>query len=516
MRDGVELAADLYFPKNASEKSPCVLMRNPAGRKAQPWLSLVGDLIDGGYMVAIQDTRNAVDPDGKTPPYLSDGWDLKQDGYDTVEWLAKSHYTNGLVGTVGFSAVGITQLMMAPSSPPSLRCQYIGHASASLYHHGIFPGGQLCKNQVENWLGFHAGDFGVLAHVCSQPFYNNFWKKLDTLSVADKVTVPAVHYGGWFDTFLQGTIEGFLSRQENGGEGAKGKQKLLIGPWAHFWPYDPTLGDFLVPAEGQKLPIEISPKRWFDFYLKKIPNGADEIPTVTYYVMGPFDGSKSSGNIWRHAKKWPVPSVASSFYLTADKTLSEQKVQKEDQIPFHYDPSSPVPTIGGRNLFLEQGPKDQRPIEERSDVLVFTTPPLDEDVEVTGQVLVKLFFSSTIADTDVAVRLSDVYPDKRSILIADGICRTGVSCRNNQDAIKEVEIDLWATSIVFAKGHQIRISVSGSNYPRYEKNANMGLIGSNKGKFLIAHNHIHLGKKYPSRLILPIVRRGNQWLASSE
>lgn len=512
MRDQVELSADVYYKSEKDPKQlPCLLIRNPAGRKAEPWLSLLS-LVQHDYVVIIQDARNAIDPEGKTLPYLNDGWNELQDGYDTVEWLARSPYCNGQIGTIGFSAAGITQFMLAPSAAPSLKCQYIGQAASSLYHHGIFPGGQLRKHQVEGWLGLYAPDSGIVGYIIGQPFYNDFWKKVDSLAVADRTKVPALHYVGWYDTFLQGTIDGFLAKHEKGGEGAKGKQKLLIGPWTHFWPFVKTLGEFKVPLNGYEPPYDMTPKAWFDYHLKGIANQVDELPAVTYYVMGPLDGEKSSGNVWKQADQWPIPAFEKAFYLTPDRKLSTDRVEGQEALfAYRYDPRDPVPTIGGRNLFLDQGPKDQRPIEERSDTVLFTSEPLEEDLEVTGRIWAKIWFSSDKSDTDLVVRLTDVYPDGKSILIADGICRTGMMMPYQKEyspnKAQEITVDLWSTSQVFAKGHRIRLAVTSSNYPRYEKNPNTGLIGCNKTKTAIARNVVHISEKNPSRLIMPVIPR---------
>jgi len=517
MKDGVELTTDLYFPPGSiiNNEYPCILLRVPAGRRAQPWVQFAA-LANYGYVVAFQDTRSALDAEGKAVPYLDDGWDGHKDGYDTVQWLAKSSFTNGRVGTLGCSAAGITQLMLAPTAPDSLKCQYIGQAASSLYHHAIFPGGQLQKNQVEQWLGLYAPDFSVLAFILGQPVYNKFWEKFDAVANAHTVDVPALHYGGWYDTFLQGTIDGYVSRQENGREGAQGKQKLLIGPWGHFWPMDQRLGDYVVPEHARAAPIDLSEKRWFDYYLKDISNGVAETPNVTYYVMGPFDGSTSSGNVWRHADHWPVPSVETSLFLSEDHQLRERSQISESIITYSSDPKNPVPTIGGRNLFLDIGPKDQRPIETREDVVVFTSEPLKEDLEVTGRIMAKVYFSCDTPDADIAVRLTDVYPDGRSVLISDGLSRIAVPAalqdKTSKDSPREVTVDLCSTSIVFAKGHSIRISIAGSNYPRYEKNMHVGLLGTNSGKSFVSKNKIYTGKRTPSRIILPIVRKGDMWL----
>lgn len=510
MRDGVALSADLYFPPNASpeERHPCILIRVPAGRKAVPW-SHLADMAKHGYVVAIQDTRSAVDAEGKTLPYLSDGWGKLQDGYDTVEWLAKSPFTNGKIGTMGFSAAGITQLMLAPAAPPSLACQYVGQAAGSLYHHAVFPGGQLLKNQMEAWLGYYAPDTGVHAYVIGAPFYNDLWAGLNAISVANRIKVPVLHYGGWYDTFLKGTIDSFCACQHNGAAGAKGRQKLIIGPWNHYWPHDFTLGDFEVPENGRHPPVDISAKRWFDHHLKGQDCDLDSLPPVTYYVMGPFDGSSSAGNVWKQADTWPVPAQEKRWFLTGERTLSETATHATS-LSYASDPNNPVPTIGGCNLFLPSGPRDQRPIEKRDDVVVFTSPPMRQDIEITGNLKAKLYFSADVADTDVVVRLCDVYPDGKSILIADGIYRTAVLNKKNAAAtpsgdIQEIDIDLWCTSILLAQGHALRISVCGSNYPRYEKNLHVGVVGSNAAKGKIATHTIHVGAHTPSCIILPVV-----------
>jgi putative CocE/NonD family hydrolase len=246
--------------------------------------------------------------------------------------------------------------------------------------------------------------------------------------------------------------------------------------------------------------------------------------------MGPFDGSPSSGNIWRTAESWPpVSAKMTALYLTPDHGL-QTEMPFEGIFSYLYDPNKPISTLGGRNLFLESGPKDQRSIEDRDDILVFTSEPLEEEVEITGSLSAKLFIASDRQDTDIVVRLTDVYPDGRSILIADGVYRFGVMCYRSQpegltppsspliypsdhiislNKIEpiQVDIDLGPTSLVFAKGHSIRVSISSSNYPRYEKNLNIGLIGNYSGHFHIAKNTLFMGSRYPSQIILPIVEK---------
>lgn len=514
MRDGLELPTDIYFPKNMVDKLPCILVRTPAGREL--YLEAFVPMTEAGYVVAIQDTRSKIDPNGSTFPLMSDAWGELQDGYDTVQWLANSSFTNGRIGTMGFSAMGISQLMLAPSAPPALKAQYIGFAASSIYHHAMYMSGRPCKEIVEGWLGKYAKDPKILQYVASQAVYNDFWERFNSNKVASKVNVPALLYAGWYDTFLQGTIDAFSSRQKFGAPGARGAQKLVIGPWTHYWPASMALGDFQIPENGRQAPVDISPKRWFDFYLKGLDTGVYALEPVTYYVMGPLDGSPSSGNVWRTAKKWPIPSVSTRYYLWGQgKLVQENPTHPVTAISYRYDPMDPVLSLGGTNLYIPSGPKDQRPIEGRDDMVIFTSEPLEHDLEVTGQVIAKIYFSSDCPETDISVRLTDVYPDGRSILITDGI-----SSITHHDLIGEkatpyfpgdvrlVEVDLWSTSMVFAKGHRLRVAVTSSNYPRFEKSMNTVMGKKHLGTPPVATNKIHLGGRYQSHIILPVTKRG--------
>ncbi len=502
MRDGTKLPTDIYLSKENPKDCPVVLVRTPSGKRA--FHESFVPLTESGYVVAIQDARNSLDRDGKALPWITDGWGELQDGYDTVEWLSKSPYSNGKVGTMGFSAMGMTQLLMAPTAPESLHAQYVGFAASHMYHHAVYMGGALRKSQVEGWLGCYASDPSVMKFVTQLGEDSLFWQCGDCLSQAHRVNVPALHYGGWYDTFSQGTIDAFLAAQKKGKERAKGKQILVMGPWTHHWPRSLDLGDFKIPSNGAKPPFEISAKRWFDFHLKGKTNEFAEIPPVIYYTMGPFDGSGSVGNEWRTADSWPVPSEPEIYYLGSENSLSKNKQPESSAASFRYDPANPVPTVGGRNLFIESGPKDQRVIEKRNDVIVFTSEPLNEDLEVTGRIFAKIYFETDKKDTDVCVRLMDVYPDGKSILVADGIRRLGTVEGFESGKPVEAEVDLWSTSMIFAKGHRVRISVSSSNFPQFDKNLNNG--GNPKAAPEVAFNTVHFGEKTPSHIILPVVK----------
>jgi putative CocE/NonD family hydrolase len=233
---------------------------------------------------------------------------------------------------------------------------------------------------------------------------------------------------------------------------------------------------------------------------------------VHYYVMGDCDDAAAPGNEWRSADRWPPPSTATPYYLHADKSLSTVAPQGTETLTYQYDPEHPVPTLGGQNLLIAKGPMDQRPLESRDDVLLFTSQPLTEPVEVTGRITARLFVSSDCVDTDFTVKLCDVHPDGKSLLVTDGIRRA--SLRNSYEQheplspgeVVELEVDLWSTSIIFNKGHQIRIAVSSSNAPRFEPNPNTGEPHFTAGKTRIANNTVHLSDNHPSHIVLPVVK----------
>ncbi|SCA64101.1 Cocaine esterase [Chlamydiales bacterium SCGC AG-110-P3] len=502
MRDGCKLSTDIYLPSDGGKNVPLLLVRSPAGRTG-PHLEALVPMAQWGYVVAIQDTRSAMDPEGKTMPYIHDAWGEHQDGFDSVEWLSKSEWCDGKVGTVGTSALGITQLLMAPSAPPALKAQYVRLAAPCLYNHAIYSGGRLSKERVEGWLSYYAGHPSVLEFVKGQSEYNDFWAQFNAMEAAHRITAPAVHLGGWYDIFLQGTIDAFISRQENGGSGARESQKLVIGPWTHFWPMEQRFGDFMVPEVAMQLPDHLTEKAWFDHHLKGIDTGVMERSTVAYYVMGALDNTSASGNEWRYADQWPIPSTNTPFYLMPNGALVGTNEDASATLSFTHDPENPVPTVGGRNLFMESGPKDQTVLEQRDDVLVFTSAVLDQDLEVTGRLSATLYLDTDVDDTDVAVRLCDVYPDGRSILVADGLQKVQIKQNALANGSTAVNVDLASTSQVFAKGHRIRVSVAGSNYPCFEKSDNGGKMDSN-GKSAIAHSMLRFSKEYPSQILLPI------------
>lgn len=502
MRDGFKLPANVYLPRgeNVPQKVPCVLVRHPLGKDSidPRWI----ELTKKGYALVVQSTRSFCDPSGKSVPYLTDGWSddhRPADGYDTVQWLASADFCSGAVSTVGISATGITEFLLAPASPPNLCCQYIEMAPPSMYQYAVYPGGQFKKEQVEGWLLIHRRHPSVIDWLKSRPRYDAFWGRFNAIDYADQVRVPQLHLGGWFDIFLQGTVDAFYAAQQHSQSEVRQKHKLIIGPWGHRFRWSGKLGDFPLASSQLAPPVDISQEKWLNCHVKNMKNGVDEAPVVQYYVMGPFDGSSSKGNHWRSASTWPPAGVEyKRYYFSSEKTFSFDPVEKK-AIAVSFDGSSPVPTIGGRNLFVPDGPRDLKELFSRSDVISFCTEPLQEDVEVTGRLWANLYVGDTEKERDVCLRLVDVWPTGEHYLIAEGV--THIPKREYDPKTKDpqlVIVDLWSTSMVFGKGHKIGLLVSASNYPAYD----LSFGPEEKGTAYT----IHLSKKFPSSLALPIMK----------
>ncbi|HIE51077.1 MAG TPA: CocE/NonD family hydrolase [Armatimonadetes bacterium] len=512
MRDGVRLATDIYLPPGKGP-FPVLLTRTPYGKgSGQPH---VGVALRAGYAVVIQDMRGRFASEGTAIAFLDCGWGERQDGYETVEWIARQPWCNGKIGSVGGSAMGITQNLMAGARPPHLVCQYIAVAAASLLPEAVFQGGAFRKALAQGWLESNQFPPENMELFLAHPTYDDLWRLYDTVARAPVINVPAVHLGGWYDIFCQGTIDAFVARQTRGDVGARGRQKLIMGPWTHGLGRREQ-GELVYPENAQVSEEELlrGVLRWFDYWLKGKDNGIMDEPPVRYYVMGDVDDPQAPGNEWRTADTWPVPATPTPLYLRAGNRLTWEKPGPEEPPQTYvFDPENPVPTIGGQNLNLPAGPMDQRPAENRPDVLVFSTAPLTEPVEVTGRIKVHLWAASSARDTDFTAKLCDVYPDGRSMLVTDGIIRARY--REGLDRqvllqpgrVYEFEIDLWTTSLVFNRGHRIRVDISSSNYPRFAVNPNTGepfsLEPTRKVK---ARNTIYHDAAHPSHILLPVVK----------
>jgi putative CocE/NonD family hydrolase len=396
--------------------------------------------------------------------------------------------------------------MAAPVAPDELKAQYVSVAFSDYYSQAAYQGGAFRAQLLERWLKATGMIEKDLATFVSHPTYDDFWKRLNTERHASKVRAPGVFVGGWYDIFVQGTINSFVALHYGGGEGAKGKCRLVIGPIGH----GPIL-ELKYPPSAAKMPACADAFAWFDHVLLGKDNAVANEKAVHYYVMGDPTDPKAPGNCWRHVDDWPPPSRPTAFYLHPEGALLQDKApQGNDRKTYKYDPKNPVPSIGGQELGVPLGPMDQRRVENRPDVLLFSSEELKEPIEVTGRLSAKLFVSSDCPDTDFTVKLTDVYPDGRSMLVTDGILRARFHKSFETESllepgqVYELNVDLWSTSLVFNKGHRIRVAVSSSNSPRFEANPNTGKPFRADQETRVANNTLHLSLKYPSRIILPV------------
>ncbi len=525
MHDGVKLGTDVYLPQT-NGAFPVLLLRTPYNKGIATGIGEDG--ARHGYATVIQDTRGRFASEGANLAFDAD----VEDGYDTVEWLMRQPWCNGKLGTSGGSAGAITQLLLASSDNTNVISQHLTVGGPSLYFDVVYSGGVFRKSLIEDWLRATKFSPDALKLWTSHPSYDDYWRARDLKEHYSKVNAAAVHIGGYFDIFAQGTIDAFVGYQEHGGPGARGKQKLIMGPWTHG-VFSEKAGELNFP-NAKRPPNNVRDQwRWFDHTLKGVDNGIDGEPAVTYYVMGDTSTTNAPGNTWRTASQWPpVPTVTTPYYLHADRTVSKDQPavweplaltttsarQKaaEPALALVYNPTNPVPTVGGRQLTLPAGPKDQRPIEGRPDVLIFTSESLTAPLEVTGRVRAKLWASSDAPDTDFFVRLCDVYPDGRSFNICEGCLRARF--RDFFSEVKllhagqvyEFTLDLFSTSIIFNQGHRLRVHVTSSSTNGYDPNPNTGEPFRSSNRARPARNTIYCDTRYPSQLLLPIAAGQHQ------
>ena len=507
MRDGVKLATDFYVPAEGGPSFPVVVARSVYGRGKGPTDSNVRRCTENGYAFVIQDTRGRGESEGKDLCFADDGWGERQDGADTIAWVAQQPWCNGKIGTWGASALGITQVMMGPAAK-KVTCQSIVVAASDFYGQLAYQGGVFRKSLCEGWLTVQKIPY-IIDEWHSHPTYDDFWKLHNAELQAAQVTAPAIHFGGWWDIFNQGTINNFTSRQYHGGEGAKGNQKLVMGAWVHGPKKHP--GD-LEMRDNFQFDMDKYANRFYEYWLKGVDNGIMKEPPVQYYTVGDVFDEKAPGNEWRTAQDWPpFPTTETAYYLIEGGVLSTAPATAaEAKLAYTYDPNDPCPTVGGAELLLPAGPFDQQPkLSTRQDVLTFVTAPLEKPIEITGSVKARLFVSTDAPDTDFTAKLLDVYPDGKQILMLDSIRR--LKFRNSYEKaeplepnkVGEIVIDLWSISLILNTGHRIGVQVSSSNYPRFEKNPNTGedLPG---GELRVAHNSVYVDASHPSALLLPL------------
>jgi uncharacterized protein len=558
MRDGVVLYADVYRPVEPGSY-PVLLMRLPYDKSVAQAAAYGAPSAYAAhcYIVVIQDLRGLYTSGGTFYPFRDEG----TDGYDTVEWAANLPQSNGKVGMYGFSYVGATQWLAAVKAPPHLAAIAPGHTSSDYYDGWSYEGGAFSLAFEESWpsasLAIGAaprlGDQSVVDKfaearreiaktywhlpIKTYPWLaperpevagyffdwvkhhnrDEYWRQWSIRERWGNVKVPALNLAGWYDVFLNGSIENFVGMRRSGGtDQARNGQKLVVRPYVHI-PWDTKSGDvdFGPQAFNKTMDQQI---RFFDFWLKGKSNGVDKDPPVRVFVMG--------ANVWREAEDWPIPGTRFTKYFMHSRgqanSLSGNGLLTTEppsaaEIPdrYIYDPANPVPSKGGHSCCFATvapvGPYDQTDIEKRVDVLIYSTPPLPEAVEVTGPITVKLFAASSAPDTDWTAKLVDVAPGGKIINLNNGIIRA--SHRNSLEKrdpiepgqIYEYTITVFPTSNLFIAGHQIRLEISSSNFPHYDRNLNTGQPVGVDTKMVVARQTIYHDAAHPSHVVLPII-----------
>jgi len=533
MRDGATLATDLYLPAGYSPAAfpdgiPVILVCTPYDRTHEKPVGAWRDcLVAHGYAFAVQDMRGfygSADQGRGAPRH--------NDGYDTIEWLAAQPWCNGKVGMMGYSHPGAAQYEAAVTTPPHLACAIPAQAPGNYYTDALYPP-VFRKADYETLLR------GVFSARTEQLITRRL-RSRETSRIG-QFSVPMMHSGGWYDFYKEGIIEMFRACQAQGGPAARGNQKLIIGPWGHGVLQEQEPGLPLVLPGGMAYPANSKPDwprqvwlPWFDHWLKGEPTGVMDQPAVRYYLMGATDDPDAPGNHWVEADDFPPDAAPTPYYVHSDGTLTgEAPTAEQAARQFQYDPRDPVPTVGRVHARLPvTGPYDQTPVESRPDVLLFTTPELVAPLQIVGQVRVKLWASSDRLDTDFTAKLTDLYPDGRSMIFADGMVKARY--RNTlleqelltPGQVYEFSIDLGYTAIVLAPGHRLRLALSSSNLDRFDINPNTGepygdhalsrallserlrsdpLPGQPEyTEALVATNTICMDSSHPTQVVLPI------------
>ena len=565
MRDGTVLMSNVYRPAGSGEY-PVLLARLPYGKDLPLNAAYLDPIraVRSGYIVVIQDVRGRYASGGDFTPFVREF----EDGYDTVEWAARLPGSSGRVGTAGLSYLGKVQWQTAVMQPPSLASMAPGQTWGNHLNGVQMRGGVQEVGLMQYWaqttlaLGQlfrrYRGEpeqiqeklpalVGVIDDLLSGSGYgvlpisdlpdpdrltpfvrggfsrgvdDEGWSYLNIDGRYDRVEVPTFHIGGWYDCFIGETLRQYEAMKEHAEAAGMRRPRLLVGPWTHG-EFDSTVGDldFGVGSSGLFLDYHGSLTdahlRFFDATLKGEEAALEGGPPVEVFVMGE--------NRWRGYEEWPAPGSRSErWYLHGDGLLSRENPARSEPDEYDYDPRDPVPTLGGPILMApvhRPGARDQRPVETRPDVLLYTSEPLGSDYTVLGQVHVTLHAASSAPDTDFVARLVDAYPDGRSIVVADGIIRA--SARESYPAPGVIQpatptniepgrpyeycVDLWATGITFKAGHRLRLQITSSSFPRWERNPNTGEDAAHATRTEVARQRIFHDPERPSSLTLTVV-----------
>lgn len=531
MGDGVVLRADIYRPEGVGPW-PVIVARTPYDKGDVPELLFLDPWLAArrGFIAVVQDVRGRYGSEGEFRPFVAEG----PDGEDTITWAAVLPGASGAVGMWGLSYLGNVQWQAAGRQPDALKAIVPSFTFREPTDGLTSRGGANELGLVRSWGVFTGFDQAIRRHghdtdeldkqirmlaEASDGMPGPTYAELptapdaviarhdlpnlagpDSRAAAEvpshqaNVTVPSLHIGGWYDVFLQGTIDNYLAAAKNT------SARLIIGPWSHT-QMTAQQGDINFGLAGNGSAIDYTTSiadltfDWLHSWLTAGKAPDDELP-VKIYVMG--------ANEWRSEAEWPLRrAIETPWFLSADGALRTKADSTASSVPFTYDPKHPVPSVGGASLIdpsPSAGAMDQRQVEERDDVLVFTSDVLTEDLEVTGRVCATLAAQTDGPTTDWVVRLCDVHPNGRSYVVADGITRV----HGQPGETMSVEVDLWSTSMLFKKGHRIRVQVTSSCFPRWDRNLNTA-DGLKTGEMRVANQIVYVGGGTQSFLTLPIV-----------
>jgi putative CocE/NonD family hydrolase len=550
MRDGVTLMADVYRPADG-QRHPVLLTRTPYDRRGD--LETGPTLASHGYVVVLQDVRGRFGSEGVFDPFRHEA----EDGYDTVEWAASLPGANGAVGMFGGSYVGATQMLAASAKPPHLVAIHPVVTASDYYEGWTYQGGALMQWFTSSWASGLAedtlrrrarargaapewvetlpvGSYRLLepppvAELA--PYYrdwlahetaDDYWRAVRVKDRYGEMTVKALHQAGWHDIFSRGSIENYVGLRAGAATPeARAGQRLIVGPWGHT----PTLAEGKVGdvtfGEAARIDDLQVLLEWADWALKGVANTYATGAPVRLFLMG--------DNVWRDEQEFPLARArATRYYLHATKgangaqgdgRLTATPPRREAPDRFQYDPANPVRTLGGRLCCgkdfapYHPGPADQRPNEPRADVLVYSTGPLPKDLEVTGFVTAEIWAATSAVDTDFTAMLVDVDPSGYARYLADGILRGRYRASRERaeplqpGRIEKYTIDLGATANVFKAGHQLRLYVSSSNFPRFDRNLNTGEPAATGTRMVKADQAVYHDAEHPSALVLPVIPR---------
>lgn len=540
MRDGVLLSADIYRPP-VGEAFPVLLLRTIYDNQMPRYVEWARRFVQAGFAVVMQDCRGRFDSDGAWEPYINE----TDDGYDTHEWIGHQPWCNGKIGTFGISYPGFTQTLPATKRSKYLTALAPIASQQDNYGHIYVDGvlhlhiamffinvvgrsmqrearGLLDQDELYNRLPLST----ALDDIADIPFYrdvikhytfDDFWKRYSLRNRYGEVAAPALFITGWYDSLLHETLKVFNGwRHKGGSTEARTNTRILIGPWGHQnLGSAEKFGEIEFGADAAR-DIVAEQIRWYDRRLKGVDNGIDREPPISLFVMGE--------NRWRFENEWPLARTQfTNYYLhshgqaatsNGDGWLDIEKPSEEPPDRFIYDPANPVPSWGAQYQNLDRtGPRDRSEIAKRRDVLVYNSRPLATDVEVTGPVTATIYAASSAPDTDFTATLVDVHPDGKAINLCEGIRRArfreSIEMPTSIEPLKiyEYKIDLWDTSNLFKAGHRIRIEISSSNFPRFDRNLNTGAQPGTDTEMAVAHQAIFHNGPNPSHVTLPVIPR---------